>query len=53
MRKVFDDLIFLDYLNNCHFCGEMLMNGFELMKEEVRVRWDERMRQKFSWHKRG
>jgi len=50
MRKDFDDLIFLNYLNNCHFCGEFLMNGFELMKEEVVGRWDERMRQKFSWH---
>jgi hypothetical protein len=50
MRKDFDDLIFLNYLNNCHFCGEMLMNGFELMQKEVGGHWDERMRQKFSWH---
>jgi hypothetical protein len=50
MRKDFDDLIFLNYLNNCHFCGQMLMNGFELMKEEIGGRWDERMQQKFSWH---
>lgn len=49
-RKDFDDLIFLNYLNNCHFCGKMLMNGFELMKEELGGRWDEKMRQKFSWH---
>ena len=50
MRKDFDELMFLNYLNNCHFCGEMLMNGFELMKEELRGCWNERMRQKFSWH---
>ncbi len=49
-RKDFDDLIFLNYLNNCHFCGERLMNGFKLMKEEIGVSWDERMQQKFSWH---
>lgn len=50
MRKDFDDLIFLNYLNNCHFCGEMLVNGFESMKEELGGRWDEKMRQKLSWH---
>lgn len=49
-RKDFDNLIFLNYLNNCHFCGEMLMNGFELMKEEVGDYWDEKMQQKFNWH---
>jgi hypothetical protein len=51
IRKDFDDLTFLNYLNNCHFCGEMLMNGFELMKEEIGGRWDEKMQQKFCWHK--
>ncbi|SEW20201.1 hypothetical protein [[Clostridium] fimetarium] len=50
MRKDFDDLMYLNYLNNCYYCGERLMKGFELMKEELESHWDERMRQKFSWH---
>ena len=50
LRKDFDGLTFLNYLNDCHFCGEMLMNGFELMKAETGPKLDEKIRQKFSWH---
>lgn len=49
-RVDFDELPFLNYMNNCHFCGQMLMNGFELMKSEIDHNVDERIRQKFNWH---
>lgn len=35
LRKDFDNLYFLNFLNDCHFCGEMLMNGFQIMQEEA------------------
>ena len=50
LRKDFDDLYFLNFLNDCHFCGEMLMNGFQIMQEEVGKKIDEKLYQKFSWH---
>lgn len=50
VRKDFDNLYFLNFLNNCHFCGEMLMNGFAMMQEEVGKSIDEKTYQKFCWH---
>lgn len=50
LRQDFDNLYFLNFLNNCHFCGEMLMNGFHIMQKEVGNSIDEKTYQKFSWH---
>lgn len=50
IRKDFDNLYFLNFLNNCHFCGQMLMNGFEKMQKEVGKSIDEKTYQKFCWH---
>ena len=50
IRKDFDGLYFLNFLNDCHFCGEMLMNGFENMQKEIGKSIDERTYQKFCWH---
>ena len=50
MRKDFDNLYFLNFLNDCHFCGEMLMNGFQIMQREARNNIDDKTYQKFSWH---
>lgn len=41
---------FLNLLNDCHFCGEMLMNGFCIMQGKVGNSIDEKIYQKFSWH---
>ena len=38
LRKDFDDLYFLNFLNDCHFCGEMLMNGFQIMQKEAGIK---------------
>ena len=50
LRQDFDNLYFLNFLNDCHFCGEMLMNGFDIMQREVENSIDEKTSQKFSWH---
>ena len=50
LRKDFDNLYFLNFLNDCHFCGKMLMNGFQIMQEEAGINIDEKLYQKFSWH---
>ena len=50
LRQDFDNLYFLNFLNDCHFCGEMLMNGFRIMQDEVGNSIGERTYQKFSWH---
>lgn len=50
LRKDFDNLYFLNFLNDCHFCGEMLMNGFQIMQKEAGIKIDEKLYQKFSWH---
>lgn len=50
MRKDFDNLYFLNFLNDCHFCGEMLMNGFQIMQREAGNNIDDKTYQKFSWH---
>lgn len=50
MRKDFDNLYFLNFLNDCHFCGEMLMNGFQIMQREAENNIDDKTYQKFSWH---
>lgn len=46
-----DGFAFLNYLNNCHFVGQMLMNGFEIMKKEVGSHPNDRVLQKLIWHK--
>ncbi len=48
--KDFDGLYFLNYLCDCHFCGQMLMEGFELMKQEIGYQYNEKIKQKFNWH---
>ena len=48
--KDFDNLCFLNYLKDCHFCGEMLMNSFEMMQREIGKDIDEKTYQKFCWH---
>lgn len=50
LRKDFDNLYFLNFLNYCHFCGKFLKEGFEMMKKEVDYKSDEKMYQKFCWH---
>jgi len=50
LRQDFDNLYFLNFLNNCHFCGEMLMNGFQMMQDETKNHIDEKTYQKFCWH---
>lgn len=50
VRKDFDNLYFLNFLHDCHFCGEMLMKGFDIMQKEVREDIDEKTYQKFCWH---
>lgn len=50
IRKDFDNLYFLNFLNDCHFCGEPLMKGFRNMQSEVGKNMDEKTYQKFSWH---
>lgn len=50
MRKDFDNLYFLNFLNDCHFCGEMLMNGFQIMQRGAGNNIDDKTYQKFSWH---
>ena len=47
----FDGFAFLNFLHNCHFVGEMLMNGFELMKQEAGATPNDRILQKLIWHK--
>ena len=50
LRKDFDNLYFLNFLNDCHFCGERLMKGFQIMQEEIGKNMDEKTYQKLSWH---
>jgi len=50
LRKDFDNLYFLNFLNDCHFCGEMLMNGFNLIKKDIEKITDDKIYQKLSWH---
>ena len=50
LRKDFDNLYFLNFLNDSHFCGEMLMNGFQIMQKEVDKNIDDKIYQKLSWH---
>ncbi len=46
-----DGLAFLNFLNNCHFVGERLMRGFELMKADAGATPNDRVLQKLIWHK--
>ena len=51
IRYDFDGFTFLNFLHNCHFVGERLMNGFELMKKEAGAKPNDRILQKLMWHK--
>ena len=51
IRYDFDGFAFLNFLHNCHFVGEILMNGFELMKKEAGPNPSDRILQKLMWHK--
>lgn len=46
----FDNLYFLNYLCIQHFGGELLMNGFTIMQDELEGKFTENMYQKLSWH---
>lgn len=46
----FDGVYFLNYLHNCHFCGERMKIGFEKMKKEIEGKVDDKTRQKMVWH---
>ena len=46
-----DGFAFLNYLNNCHFVGRMLMKGFEIIKNEAGSSPNDKVRQKLIWHK--
>lgn len=52
IRKDFDNLYFLNYLNNCdcHNYGTMLMNGFEKMQADAKKKLNEKIYQKLCWH---
>lgn len=50
LRRDADNLYFLNFLNNCHFCGRYLKEGFEMMKKEVNGCYSEKLYQKFCWH---
>ena len=50
IQQDFDNIIFLNYLSVWHFGGQMLMNGFNIMKDELSVKYTERVYQKFCWH---
>ena len=46
-----DGFAFLNYLHNCHFVGDMLVKGFELMKKEAGNTPNDKVLQKLIWHK--
>ena len=50
IRKDFDGQFFLNFLCDCHFCGERLMKGFETMQKEINMKIDEKVYQNFCWH---
>lgn len=50
VREDFDGSNFLNFLCNCHFCGEMLREGFLMMQKEIGVNVSERVFQKLFWH---
>ncbi|WP_342533283.1 hypothetical protein MHB40_20150 [Lysinibacillus sp. FSL K6-0057] len=50
IRKDFDGVYFLNYLSMCHFYGEMLSSGFEMIQENNLLYRNERIYQKLYWH---
>ena len=50
IREDFDGLHFLNFLCNCHFCGEMLREGFLMMQKECGANASEKLFQKLFWH---
>lgn len=50
IQQDFDNIIFLNYLSIWHFGGQMLMNGFNIMQDELSGKYTERVYQKFCWH---
>lgn len=50
MRQDFDGMCFLNYLAMCHFCGEPLSRGFDMILKNSPVSKNERIKQKLYWH---
>jgi hypothetical protein len=50
IQQDFDNIVFLNYLSIWHFGGLMLMNGFNMMQDELRGKYTERVYQKYCWH---
>jgi hypothetical protein len=46
----FDNIYFLNYLCIQHFGGQLLMNGFTLMQDEIEGKLTESIYQKLCWH---
>lgn len=49
-QQDFDSLYFLNYLHIQHFGGRFLKNGFQMMLDELKGRYSERIYQKLCWH---
>jgi len=45
-----DDICFLNYLSMCHFCGEFLSLGFDLIQQNCNYSINDRVYQKLCWH---
>lgn len=50
VRKDFDGIFLLNYLSMCHFCGQTLMQGFEMIQANISQKENERIHQKLYWH---
>lgn len=46
----FDNMYFLNYLCIQHFGGQLLMNGFTMMRDELGGKFSESIYQKLCWH---
>ena len=50
IQQDFDNIIFLNYLSIWHFGGQMLMNGFNMIQDELSGKYAERVYPKYCWH---
>lgn len=48
VRKDSDGMFYLNYLAMCHFCGESLSRGFDIIQKNTLI--NERIKQKLYWH---
>lgn len=48
VRKDSDGMFYLNYLAMCHFCGEPLSRGFDMIQKNTPL--NERIKQKLYWH---